>query len=191
MDHIGRKIKELRKQNGMTQEDLAERLHVSFQAVSKWETGNAAPDLSQIVPLADLFGVTTDALLRFADEECAQRKTLRASYEAARQSGDLQQTYLIAKDAVLEYPEEAEYLAWLAAAEYSLAFEEAQKPRGDVSAAYLEELTDNSLRRYESLIEHCTDPQLLGQAVLGKIIGLRFLERIAEADWSAEFEYPD
>ena len=62
MAHIGIKIKELRKKKDMTQEKLAEYLNVSFQAVSKWETGAASPDLSMIVPLARLLDVTTDEL---------------------------------------------------------------------------------------------------------------------------------
>jgi len=62
MTHIGIKIKELRKKKDMTQEKLAEYLNVSFQAVSKWETGAASPDLSMIVPLARLLGVSIDEL---------------------------------------------------------------------------------------------------------------------------------
>jgi len=46
-------------------QQLAEKLYVSFQTVSKWETGTTSPDLSQIVPLARLFGITTDELFDF------------------------------------------------------------------------------------------------------------------------------
>ena len=67
MTHIGIKIKELRKKKDMTQEKLAEYLNVSFQAVSKWETGAASPDLSMIVPLARLLDVTTDTLFGFVN----------------------------------------------------------------------------------------------------------------------------
>ena len=52
---IGEKIKELRKKNGLTQERLADYLCVSYQAVSKWETGTASPDLSLIAPLTKEF----------------------------------------------------------------------------------------------------------------------------------------
>ena len=57
MAYIGIKIKELRKKKDMTQEKLAEYLNVSFQAIPKWETGAASPDLSMIVPLARLLDV--------------------------------------------------------------------------------------------------------------------------------------
>ena len=56
----------------MTQEKLAEYLHVSFQAVSKWETGAATPDLSLIVPLARLLDVTTDELFGISNNVDAQ-----------------------------------------------------------------------------------------------------------------------
>ena len=48
---------------GYTQEEVADKLLVTPQAVSKWETGTGNPDISLLVPIADLFGITTDALL--------------------------------------------------------------------------------------------------------------------------------
>ena len=57
------KIIELRKSNGMTQETLAEKLDVSRQAISRWESGSAMPDAGNILQLSKLFGVTTDYLL--------------------------------------------------------------------------------------------------------------------------------
>ena len=53
-----------RKKNGWSQEDLAERLNVSRQAVSKWEGTQAVPDIQKIIAMAELFGVTTDYLLK-------------------------------------------------------------------------------------------------------------------------------
>lgn len=57
------KILRLRKGKGMSQEELAEKLNVSRQAVSRWEIGSAQPDVSNILQLSKLFGVTTDYLL--------------------------------------------------------------------------------------------------------------------------------
>ena len=57
MYNIGQKIKELRKKNDLTQEKLADYLGVSYQAVSKWETGVNTPDLSLIGPLTKLLHV--------------------------------------------------------------------------------------------------------------------------------------
>lgn len=60
---IGSNIKEMRKKCGFTQEEVATRLSVTSQAVSKWENGGGLPDITQLMPLAKLFGVSTDALL--------------------------------------------------------------------------------------------------------------------------------
>ena len=61
---LGRRIQEARKAAGLSQESLGERLGVSRQAVSRWERDETMPDPDKIVVLADLFGVTTDYLLR-------------------------------------------------------------------------------------------------------------------------------
>jgi transcriptional regulator with XRE-family HTH domain len=60
---IGNKINQLRKLSGMTQEQLAEKLNVSRQSVSKWENGAAAPDLESVVKISRLFQVSLDDLL--------------------------------------------------------------------------------------------------------------------------------
>ena len=59
---IGKTIKKLRKERNLTQEELAELLNVTAQAVSKWENETGMPDISQILPLASVFGVSTDVL---------------------------------------------------------------------------------------------------------------------------------
>ena len=58
------KIIRLRKKNGWSQEELAEKMNVSRQAVSKWESAQTVPDLEKILQLSGLFGVTTDYLLK-------------------------------------------------------------------------------------------------------------------------------
>lgn len=60
---IGQYIQLLRKQKGLSQKELAERLCVSFQAVSKWETGENLPDASLLLDLADILDTTTDKIL--------------------------------------------------------------------------------------------------------------------------------
>lgn len=61
---LGDKIAELRRQKGWSQEKLAEKLGVTRQSVSKWESGASVPDLDKIVGLSELFGVTTDYLIK-------------------------------------------------------------------------------------------------------------------------------
>jgi len=58
------KISALRKQRGMSQEQLAEQMFVSRQSISKWELGESLPELANIIRLSEIFGVTTDYLLK-------------------------------------------------------------------------------------------------------------------------------
>lgn len=58
------KIMEERKRNGWSQEQLAEKLDVSRQSISKWESAQSVPDLNRIIQMADIFGVSTDYLLK-------------------------------------------------------------------------------------------------------------------------------
>lgn len=59
---LGNTIARLRKERGMTQEQLANELNISYQAVSKWENGVSSPDLSNIKRLSELFGISIDEL---------------------------------------------------------------------------------------------------------------------------------
>ena len=58
------KLQELRKNNGLSQEDLAEKCNVSRQAVSKWELGQGYPEMEKLIKLCDLFEVNLDYLVR-------------------------------------------------------------------------------------------------------------------------------
>ena len=63
---LGRKIQELRRGQGLSQERLAEQMAVSRQAISKWESGGAIPEVDKLIQLARFFGVTVDDLLGIA-----------------------------------------------------------------------------------------------------------------------------
>lgn len=62
--NVAKNITELRILNNMTQMELAEKLNYSDKTISKWERGDSSPDISVLVELADLFGVTLDYLVR-------------------------------------------------------------------------------------------------------------------------------
>lgn len=70
------KLIRLRKKSGMSQEELAEKMNVSRQSVSKWEGAQSVPDLEKILQLGELFGVTTDYLLKdeIEDEEFVEKE---------------------------------------------------------------------------------------------------------------------
>lgn len=61
---LGKRISRLRKQNGMTQEQLAIHLKTNRQAISKWESGKSEPDLSSLIQMGNLFSVSMDYLIR-------------------------------------------------------------------------------------------------------------------------------
>lgn len=69
------KLLTLRKANNLTQEQLAEKLDVSRQSVSKWESGQATPELDKIVALSAIFDVTTDYLLKSSEIDDLSVKT--------------------------------------------------------------------------------------------------------------------
>ena len=74
---IGQYIRNLRKSAGMTQKDLAERLKVSFQAVSKWENGDTLPDAGILLDLCDALNTTADKLLKGGRLAAVERRMMR------------------------------------------------------------------------------------------------------------------
>ena len=86
------KIIRLRKKNGWSQEELAEKMNVSRQAVSKWEGAQTVPDLGKFLQLSQLFGVTTDYLLKdeiedeeFTDNDGAESAVKRITLQEANE----------------------------------------------------------------------------------------------------------
>lgn len=83
---LGEKLIKLRKEKNLSQEEVANILNVSRQTVSKWETDMSTPDFDKIVPICELYGITTEELLKneskpkveiiVNDEEKLRRKTL-------------------------------------------------------------------------------------------------------------------
>ncbi len=74
---IGRYIQHLRKKAGLTQKELAEKLNVSFQAVSKWENGDALPDTGILLDLCDALGTTADKLLNGGAFAAGERRLMK------------------------------------------------------------------------------------------------------------------
>lgn len=74
---IGRYIQHLRKAAGMTQKELAEKLNISFQAVSKWENGDSLPDTGILLELCDVLNTTADKLLNGGSLAANERRLMR------------------------------------------------------------------------------------------------------------------
>ena len=79
--NIANRIQYLRKTKGMSQEELAYKIGVSRQAVSKWESEQSTPDLEKIIMMSELFEVTTDYLLKGIEPvNKNNRKTIHSLY---------------------------------------------------------------------------------------------------------------
>ncbi len=79
------KIIKLRRSHGLSQEELAERLGISRQAVSKWESGQSLPDIDKIILLSEFFGVTTDYLLKNSNNEDIEQENIFDKSENAEE----------------------------------------------------------------------------------------------------------
>lgn len=99
---MGQIIKKLRKGRGFTQEELAERLGVTYQAISKWENDSGMPDISQIVPLATIFDVSTDFLFGLDHTSEAEDALKIVSIANSIQEYGKLDTYLKAYDVLLD-----------------------------------------------------------------------------------------
>lgn len=103
--NIGNKIRELRKQRGITQEQLAESIGISFQAVSKWENNIALPDITLVPVLASYFGVSMDELFDFnlKEIEHAVRIITEKAYQY-RESNPAESRRIL-EEGLKKYPE--------------------------------------------------------------------------------------
>ena len=63
---LGEKLLNLRKEKHLSQEEVADRLNVTRQTVSKWETDQSTPDFDKIMPICELYGITSNELLLIA-----------------------------------------------------------------------------------------------------------------------------
>lgn len=102
--NLGRKIKALRKQKNISQEVLAQALGVTFQAVSKWETGVALPDVAMIPVIAGFFEVSTDELFDFNLIE-QERKVMKICEDAAAyRFSNPQKSEAMLRDGLKQFP---------------------------------------------------------------------------------------
>ena len=102
---IGNRIRELRKASGMTQEQLAELIGISFQAVSKWENNIALPDISLVPTLARIFGVTTDEIFAYNLTETHEEIERYVDEAAKLRESDPAEGRRILEEGLRKYPD--------------------------------------------------------------------------------------
>ena len=145
--YFGETVRQLRREKGLTQEQLAAQLNVSFQTISKWERGENCPDLTMLPVVAAFFGVTTDGLLGVNQAENEQRvREIIALYDSRRP--DVADEYLpVLKAAAAEYP--LDYRLWVRYMECLLTC--ARGLEGGLAAE------QETREIYENIVAHCTD----------------------------------
>ena len=122
MKYLGIRLRELRVENGMSQEYVARAIGVSPQAISKWENGKSDPEIGSLIPLSDLFHVPVDELL---DRE-KRRRDWEDRMVKVLAGGDRDVRMQFFKDAVVEFPGERTFRYRLACEEYHQAREETE-----------------------------------------------------------------
>lgn len=96
---LGEKIKAMRQQAALSQEQLAEKLNVSRQAVTKWETGKGIPDIANLIAISDEFDVSLDELIK--DDIAVKKKIISDS--SSKKWHILVIVYLVAITAYISY----------------------------------------------------------------------------------------
>lgn len=184
MNCIGKKIKELRIKNDMTQEKLADYLGISYQSVSKWENGITSPDLGLIVPLARLFEITTDELFDYkASVEDMKRSEFQCRYDETFRTGDLSVRLSVAKEAVRVYPGDMNWLTNYAWAVWCNAISIKEDTK------YVEQ-REKAITLFRKVIENCGNDEIKSYAIVGIVQCLTEKGSYDEAKRYAEL-YPD
>ena len=115
--NIGEKIRELRKRDGRKQEDLANALGVTAQAVSRWEANGGYPDMNMIPAIANYFHVTIDSLFGYNnDREMRIKEYQVKASQLLMTDQDMSQCISLMREALNEFPGENKLLVLLAAA---------------------------------------------------------------------------
>ena len=183
MNNLGQRIKEYRKKNDLTQEKLADYLGVTYQSVSKWETGMTMPDLALVVPMARLLGVTTDELLGKEDAATDARKAYFDREYHDFWMKDHKQDLEIARMAVKEYPSDYRYWQWLAENEWYVG-SDADYVLQDgkyVIPDEAKQLLWDSARHHQMIIDDCPDAALRNDSIASLVYVYNDLSENAEA----------
>jgi len=187
MENIGKRIRELRKKNDLTQEKLANYLNVSFQTVSKWENGVNAPDLSFIVPLAKVLHTTTDILLGNAalpEEADKLREKLEDAWKAERYGFQRGREMIAAAEALVNaFPDNMVYRCRMGYALRLRAFELQRNnfELGRNDSDDWKELLEQALGHYKLVIEDCKEEYWHEEALENTATTLCMLNRRGEA----------
>jgi transcriptional regulator with XRE-family HTH domain len=148
---IGEKIKELRKKNHITQEKLAQYLNISCQAVSKWESNIALPDITYVIPISNFFGISIDTLFDINPKTLSDEEPIiTEKYQGLRESCKYAEAIEFMKSECNKYPRNYLFKSHLAEAlryNWSGNEEDTQlKECIELCERILNDCTDNDVR---------------------------------------------
>lgn len=184
---LNERLKQMRKANDYTQEQLAEYLGISSQAVSRWETGATSPDISTLPQLAELFQVSVDELLGVSEKEKKlEIDKIISETEAEINKNRPHEPICILREALNRYPNNDRLLCTLMYALYAASEDEefCKKHDGEIiSIAYrIREYSRDSRLRNEArrlLFRHYCDTNRRTEA-------LRLADEMADIETSRE-----
>ena len=158
---IGEKIKELRKEQDVTQEKLADYLNISYQAVSKWENGLALPDITLLPKLANFFGVTADELLGVTKPEQSQELTqYEQQYFKFGREGKVLEKIELCREVLTKYPRNHQWMINLA---YALVSYGATKEQQEYRKEH--KFIEEAIGLCEKVLEDCTIDSIRHSAI--------------------------
>ena len=192
---FGQRLKLLRNEADISQGDLAEALGVSAQSISKWECDAYFPDVSMLLPLATVLGVTTDCLLGAGTNEKDDLEKLETElnnvvienyfdYEKNLKKYELTKSFL--KKYPLNYKVKLDCIAYLGTLLYHSRFPDGYK----IPSEEFEVLYEEGIQMIHNLIDHDKDPNRLLEVRKHLIVFLTMKEKWDEAEKIAS-EFPD
>ena len=153
---IGDKLKKLRRNRDLTQEEVAAHIGISYQAISKWERGDGYPDITMLPTLANYFGVSVDELIGMDEISSAQRlDDINQKWQENREKGSHKENVELMRSALKIYPNNALLLIQLSASLERLDGTEKEKKE------YLRE----SILLHEQILRYCDDSEIRGAAL--------------------------
>jgi transcriptional regulator with XRE-family HTH domain len=152
---IGAVIYRLRKEHGITQEQLANAVGVSSPAVSKWESGGAYPDITLLAPLARFFGTTVDTLLSY-EQELSEERVMEIEKDCAEkfESMEFNQAVHYAEDFLQEYPNSPFLKFRMAGMMWQFIPKAGSEEKADVFTRQLVTLLENAAQNAEPKIQN-------------------------------------
>ncbi len=170
---LGKNIKTYRKNKGFTQEELADLLNITPQAISKWESGSGLPDVLMLIPLAQVLGVSTDALLGYdsisENEEIIVRVKETVGTIRSEENDRAKATYRVCEylstettlnpgcfEIIKDYVQETANLSMYADPDLENRFPDDQEK--------IRTICKDAVRKGVYLISHCSDKLLVERA---------------------------